>query len=307
MNVYSAMDESNTSQAMSASPSRTVDKARYVLVSGEFIREPQRDKIAVEEPLQLHLYWPVSDLKPHDNNQNNHQILTITMRTPDQDKALAIGLLRAEGIIQAINDVQFVDTEPGSLNEGNQLHLLLNKLPQNRLEALSRNFISHSSCGICGKTSLKALELNQPTSQFPPTHPINPALLTELPEKLRQNQQLFSQTGGIHAAGIFDIDGNLSSIAEDVGRHNALDKAIGLELCKGNNSQDKIIVVSGRASFELVQKAIMGGYAVMLAVGAPSSLAITAAERFDLTLIGFLKKNSFNLYSGEWRLMPVTP
>jgi len=223
-------------------------------------------------------------------------VFTITMRTPGDDIDLAIGLLFSEGQIQTSNDIASFEFE-----QPNQLVLSYNPDCQPDLTAHQRQLVSHSSCGLCGKTSLQALELKQHHQPDTTANWLDAQKIGQLPDKLRQNQTLFEQTGGVHGAALFDNNYQLLVQKEDVGRHNAVDKIIGHQL-QAKNNQGCILLLSGRVSFELVQKAVMAGYAVLIAVGAPSSLAIDAAKRFDITLIGFTKANSFNVYHGHWRI-----
>ncbi len=248
------------------------------------------DQVVVEEPLQICLVW-------HQDDQELEEILTITMRTPGDDFNLATGLLQAEGIIRSATDIDSFELEKNQL----QITLKSGLLPD--LDTLNRRQISQSSCGICGKTSLLAIEINDPPAMPEVAHFLNPLMVQHLPQTLRQHQPLFEQCGGIHGAALFNKSGQLIHCAEDVGRHNALDKLLGHQLNQQKTPDGtEMILLSGRASFELVQKTVMAGYAVLMAVGAPSSLAIKAAQRFNLTLIGFVNNESMNVYTGEWRI-----
>ncbi len=248
------------------------------------------DQVVVEEPLQICLVW-------HQDDQELEEILTITMRTPGDDFNLATGLLQAEGIIRSATDIDSFELEKNQL----QITLKSGLLPD--LDTLNRRQISQSSCGICGKTSLLAIEINHPPAMPEVAHFLNPLMVQHLPQTLRQHQPLFEQCGGIHGAALFNKSGQLIHCAEDVGRHNALDKLLGHQLNQQKTPDGtEMILLSGRASFELVQKTVMAGYAVLMAVGAPSSLAIKAAQRFNLTLIGFVNNESMNVYTGEWRI-----
>ena len=253
------------------------------------------DLLAAEEPLQLSL-----DGEP----------LSIVMRTPGNDLELALGLLWSEGVITALDQVARVrisaeagETEPGlalepDLVESNQVDVHLTVRPGRRPQ---RSFFSSSACGVCGATTLESLALD-----FPPVAPgpaVDAALLPELVERLRAQQRVFEQTGGLHAAGLFSADGTLEVLREDVGRHNAVDKVVGRALLDGRlPASESVLAVSGRAGYEVVQKAVAAGIPVLAAVGAPSSLAVATARRFDLTLAGFLKKDRFNVYSAPERL-----
>lgn len=248
------------------------------------------DQVAVEEPLQISLVW-------YEQDSLIEKVFTITMRTPGDDDDLVMGLLNAEGIICKAQDIDEMTFD------GNECQVSLNRGNIPDLDKINRNQISQTACGLCGKTSLAALEILNPPDV--PVHEnfLSNSTITKLPQALKQHQVLFHQCGGIHAAGLFNQNGELLHLSEDIGRHNALDKLIGHQILTGSiPNGTEIIALSGRASFELVQKCIMGGYAVIIAVGAPSSLAIKAAIQFDITLIGFANQHSFNVYSGEWRL-----
>ena len=253
------------------------------------------DRVAAEEPLQLLL---------------NGRPLSIVMRTPGHDLELALGLLWAERVITSRNDVTTVriSAEAGeveatlkveaSLIESNQVDVLLRTGDRRRPE---RSFLSSSACGVCGATTVASLALD--FERLPAGPRVDPAILPELAERLREGQSVFEQTGGLHAAGLFDSGGRLLLLREDIGRHNAVDKVVGRRLLEGRlPASDAILAVSGRAGYEVVQKAVAAGIPYLVAVGAPSSLAIVTARRFDLTLVGFLKRDRFNVYSGAERL-----
>ena len=232
--------------------------------------------------------------------------LSVTMRTPGNDPELATGFLFTEGIISGAADVlstRFVGTQWDSDMQYNSLLVELAPGLSFDLKQLNRHFYTASSCGVCGKGSIELVRTQ--TCFFPIAgRPVlSAATLLAFPERLRSAQPLFSCTGGIHAAGLFDPDGTLLLLREDVGRHNAVDKLIGAALHEGRVPlRDQALMVSGRASFELVQKALMAGISILIAVGAPSSLAVDLAEEYGMTLIGFLRENSFNIYSGENRI-----
>ena len=260
------------------------------------------DRLAAEEPLQLLL---------------DGQPLSIVMRTPGQDVELALGLLWAERVITDAGHINClrISAESGEseryrgskalpridadLVESNQVDVSLasgTRLPQ-------RSFLSTSACGVCGATTIESLALD--FEPLPPGPYCDPAVLGSLPEKLRGRQRIFEQTGGLHAAGLFDPVGDLVMLREDVGRHNAVDKVVGRALLDGRLPlSEHILVVSGRGGYEIVQKAVAAGIPVVAAVGAPSSLAVATARRFGLTLVGFLRDGRFNVYSAPERLRP---
>ncbi|MCO4799846.1 MAG: formate dehydrogenase accessory sulfurtransferase FdhD [Colwelliaceae bacterium] len=309
-------------------PVQNTNKVTYI--SG--IRQISNDLVIKEQPLQLRLsyYQSVTNGKLI-SQQLSSTIFSITMRTPGNDKQLILGLLFSEGVIKNIADIDEIIIEQ---NETNKDHLENNNIAQNELptsknqnlweirlnknikvdlNTLKRYLITYSSCGLCGTTSLKSLELKSPPNSPRAIEWLDAKKLGFWPNIMKENQQAFHQTGGAHAAAIFDQLGNLLDIKEDIGRHNAVDKVIGELIFKNDNFpmntnkgiENKIsLVVSSRVSFEIVQKAIMAGIGVIIAVGAVSDLAILAAKRFNLTLIGFATSESFNLYHGEWRMMP---
>ena len=262
-------------------------------------RSDEEDQVAAEEPLQLSL-----DGTP----------LSIVMRTPGNDLELALGLLLAEQVIRSLADVRSArisaeagDESGGSappfaistdLVESNEVDIRL-RGPANRRP--ERSFLSSSACGVCGATTVESLALDFPPLGDGPV--IDARLLTTLGGRLREQQRLFESTGGLHAAGLFDEHGELQLLREDVGRHNAVDKVVGRSLLDGRLPLGRsILAVSGRGGYELVQKAVAAGIPIMAAVGAPSSLAVATARRFRMTLVGFLREDRFNVYSGAERL-----
>ena len=251
------------------------------------------DAVAVEEPLEIRLSVAGFTLR-----------VAITMRTPGNDEELALGFLWSEGVIREIESIQSVkrSTDPRLEVSENVIIVDLSAGTQVDWRRLNRRKDVHSSCGICGSQSLQSLK-NLNLSQPRGVHwPEDLSLRTFL-EQLSSSQNMFRRTGGVHASGLFDYDGNLICLREDVGRHNALDKVVGWGLDqKFLPAEDTILLVSGRISFELVQKALLAGIPNLVGIGAPSSLAIKLAEEFDLTLLGFLRENSVNVYSGEWRI-----
>jgi FdhD protein len=251
-----------------------------------------QDLLAVEEPLEIRV---------HDGNAERN--VAITMRTPGNDEELAAGFLFTEGILQSASCISAI-----TIPARNVVTVSLVNASGVDLERLDRHFYMSSSCGVCGKASIQSLEASGCTSPPRDGPRINREIIHRLPEVLRSRQMTFERTGGLHAAALFDASGELvdarQGVREDVGRHNAVDKLIGAALLRGDIPlHDRILMVSGRASFELVQKALMAGIAVMAAVGAPSSLAVETALRFGMTLAGFVRDERYNVYSGEWRLL----
>jgi FdhD protein len=261
-------------------------------------RAERDDVVTVEEPLEIRVTH-----RDVDGNRVTHPV-AVTMRTPGDDFELAAGFLFGEGLIRGRRDIHEISYCSGE--EPQEYNLLEVRLaPDTRLDTslLDRNFFMTSSCGVCGKASIDAVEVRGCTPRSDDRVRIEPAVLTGIPGALREAQPVFDRTGGIHAAALFEPSGTLLDLREDVGRHNAVDKLVGSRMLAGELPlTGRILAVSGRASFELVQKAVMAGLPVMVAVGAPSSLAIEMARRFDLTLVGFTKALSFNVYAGAERI-----
>ncbi len=263
----------------------------------ETVAEP--DHVAVEEPLEIRLGYS----GPEDREARS---VSITMRTPGHDAELAAGFLYTEGIIDSadqITDIRHLGPQVATTELRNVIRVELAPAVQVDLERLKRHFYTTSSCGVCGKASLEALRVTgkQPLQDSGIT--VSRRVLCALPEKLRSNQDVFDETGGLHASALFDAEGQLDTVREDVGRHNAVDKLVGACLLEDRLPVDtRGILVSGRASFELMQKAMMAGIPILAAVGAPSSLAVELAREFNMTLIGFLRDGRFNIYSGEERV-----
>jgi len=241
-----------------------------------------QDLLAVEEPLEIRL---------------GDKTISLTMRTPGHDPELAAGFLFTEGILDGprqIRDIQHAK---------NSITVQLNPDVQVDFERLQRNFYTTSSCGVCGKASIEALRM-----QGCPVLPrslaaVEAEVIHRLPQAQRDEQAVFQKTGGLHAAALFDFQGKLIILREDVGRHNAVDKLIGARMLAGHTPlSDTLLLVSGRASFELTQKALMAGIPILAAVGAPSSLAVETAQRFNMTLLGFVRDGRFNIYSGAERI-----
>lgn len=256
------------------------------------------DKVAVEEPLEIQLAYSTATGRMQKN-------IAVTMRTPGNDEELAAGFLFTEGIIK--NAATIKEIKQQSVDENRVLVTLQeNIVPV--LANTARNFYSTSSCGVCGKASIDAITTVSQFKNEKDTICINSSVLNHLQDNLKKQQVVFEDTGGIHASALFDLDGNFIMLREDVGRHNALDKIIGAALLKNELPLNNcILFLSGRASFELVQKAVMAGIKIIAAVGAPSSLAVEMAKETDITLIGFLRSDRFNIYSGGQRITSPQP
>lgn len=284
----------------STSSSKKVNKVHYAFADGASSkRQVASDKVIVEQPLQIKLLWQQA-------NVLETKVFAITMRTPGDDKLLIMGLLFSEGIIASKADIAVIEVE----HEPNQTepNLWCVQLAQGvvpKLASLEQYQMTYSSCGLCGTTSIKNLELKNPKLPLLDSEFISVNEIYSLANSMRANQQLFELTGGVHGAALFDQSGKLQWLNEDIGRHNAVDKVIGQLLVENEQRTNKlfILLVSGRISFEIVQKTLMAGVSVLVGVGAPSDLAIQAAKRFDLTLIGFANEHSFNVYHGDWRLL----
>jgi len=254
------------------------------------------DLISIEEPLEISIRYK-------DQDKWVNQILSITMRTPGNDEDLVRGFLFNEQIIEDINHIDAIESfgdKVGQYNIQNKILATLNNSQNVNIAKIKRDFLTNSSCGVCGKSSLDALEIIKKEKPSLSEPKITKDIIIQSPDILRNNQSEFSKTGGIHASGLFDNNGKLISIREDVGRHNALDKLIGNIL--KNNQLDpaaQFITCSGRLNFELVQKVLMTNIGMMIGVGAPTSLAIDLANKFDMTLIGFVKEDSFNIYTNK--------
>ncbi len=257
------------------------------------------DVVATEEPLEIRLAYRRPD------GRRTQQSISITMRTPGNDGELAAGFLLTEGIIASAAQVDAIAPcgPPAANGLINVVRVDLAVGTEVDLERLKRNFYTSSSCGVCGKASLEAVAVQGRYDLHGTALQVSAETLGALPERLRALQSVFERTGGLHASGLFDTHGHIDAIREDVGRHNALDKLIGQALLKGELPLgERGVVVSGRASFELMQKAMMAGIPMMAAVGAPSSLAVEFAEEFGMTLVGFLKVDRFNVYSRPDRI-----
>jgi len=261
--------------------------------SGQWTEAP--DAVVTEEPLQISLHG---------------EPLSVVMRTPGHDVELCLGLMYAEGIVRALREVRLIriSAESGEMEkavrvdadllESNQVDVHPAGAPRRKPE---RSMLSSSACGVCGTVLIE--ELRRDLAALPDGPSVDPSLLPGLVDKLRAGQGVFDRTGGLHAAGLFNADGTLVHLREDVGRHNAVDKVVGRSLIDGAlPASSSILVVSGRAGYEIVQKAISAGIPLLAAVGAPSSLAVALAREFNLTLVGFLRGDRYNVYAGPDRL-----
>ncbi len=249
------------------------------------------DLLVIEEPLEIRLgHGPLT--------QREEFRMSVTMRTPGHDTDLVLGFLFTEGLVSALGQLVRVEhcRQVKEEEQGNVVRAEL--APEVPLDPAQwqRHFYTTSSCGVCGKSSLEAVHVRR-TRPVAPFHPVAPEVIVALPERMRKAQTVFRHTGGIHAAALFDLNGDLLILREDVGRHNAVDKVIGAALLAGADLHACILLVSGRAGFELVQKSVVAGIPVMAAVGAPSSLAVRLAQESGLTLIGFLRDDRFNMYT----------
>ena len=266
--------------------------------SGKF--ENIEDLISIEEPLEI-------SIKFKEKGDWVTRILSITMRTPGDDRDLVRGFLFNEQLIKDIKDIDSIESlgdKVGQYNIQNKILATLSNSENINISKIKRDFMTNSSCGVCGKSSLDALEIIKKNKTNPDQPKISKEVIIKSPSVLRENQSEFSKTGGIHASGLFNSNGDLISVKEDVGRHNALDKLIGCTLINGQiNPSSQFITCSGRLNFELVQKVLMTDIGIMIGVGAPTSLAIDLANKFDITLIGFVKRDSFNIYTNNKKVI----
>lgn len=307
------------SDSLSFAPPRTSDdstsQTSVEKVTGRASRQ-LLDQLAIEEPLEIQITYGPS-------NSRQTTSISITMRTPGNDFDLAVGFLMTEGVVHNASDIEQISYAAHPVSGSAQFPLIGDATkPDSKhnivrvglathvtvsLASLQRNFYTTSSCGICGKASLLALHTVCPpraTNNFR----ADAQMLYSLPGRLRSSQGVFERTGGLHGAGLFDSIGDLLALREDVGRHNAVDKLIGSEfLADRTPLRERVLLLSGRASFELLQKAMMGGIPMVAAVGAPSSLAVDVAKEFDITLVGFLRDDHFNIYHGSQRIDGYTP
>jgi len=258
------------------------------------------DLVSIEEPLEI-------SIKYKDQNEWVTSSLSITMRTPGHDEDLVRGFLFNEQIIQNLDEIESIESvgeKIGQYKIQNKILITINNSKNINISKIKRDFLTNSSCGVCGKSSLDALEIIKKEKTFKDEPKLVKEIIIRSPLILRQSQSEFSKTGGIHASGLFSSDGKLISLREDVGRHNALDKMIGNALNENQiDPKNQFITCSGRLNFELVQKVLMTNIGLMIGVGAPTSLAIDLANRFDMTLIGFVKEDSFNIYTNNQKVI----
>jgi FdhD protein len=274
------------------SPAQSGTMIVRILRTGLDSQVERNDRVAVEAPLEYLLHHPALGLEPVS--------FGTTMRTPGDDESLAAGLLYGEGIVNHKDDIEVIES---STRRPNVVNVRLRPEVQMEMQTATRRFSAGSSCGVCGTTGLDAAIARAAAIRIADTGPIDLSLLLGLPARMREAQSKFDDTGGIHASSLFDYKGNLLALAEDVGRHNAFDKLVGECLMSGRLPlQEHIVLLSGRASFELVQKALRSGVSILAAIGAPSSLAVNLAVASGMTLIGFLREKHFNVYSSPQRI-----
>ncbi|HZI54205.1 MAG TPA: formate dehydrogenase accessory sulfurtransferase FdhD [Chitinophagaceae bacterium] len=252
------------------------------------------DQLVVEEPLEIHLQFGTAENRVQKS-------ISVTMRTPGHDIELTAGFLFTEGIIRSGNDILFIEQDSA---DGNRILFALQDNVDPGLQKTERNFYTTSSCGVCGKSSIEAIKAVSVYGNQEQNILLKTEVFYALQDNLKSRQAIFESTGGIHASALFDREGNFIMLREDVGRHNALDKLIGASLLNDELPlTNTVLLLSGRASFELIQKASMAGIKVVAAVGAPSSLAVELAKECKITLVGFLRNERFNIYSCEERIV----
>jgi len=258
------------------------------------------DQISIEEPLEIIIKY-----KGKENWIEN--TISITMRTPGNDEDLVRGFLFNERVIEKIDyieNIELTGEQVGEYKLKNKIIVKINNSENIDIDKIKRNFLTNSSCGVCGKTSLDSLEAIKKDKIIKSIPKIHHKIIMKSPNILKQNQSEFSKTGGIHASGLFNLNGDIVAIKEDVGRHNALDKLIGFVLKrKLLDTSSQFLACSGRLNFDLVQKALMSNIGIIIGVGAPTSLAIDLANKFNMTLVGFVKEDSFNIYSNKERII----
>jgi FdhD protein len=277
--------------ATAAQPLRRNTSNVHVVALNDGVRSERTDTLAAEEPLEIRVQAPGQEQQP----------VAVTMRTPGGDFELAVGFLFTEGLIAPgdVSRVAYCDTLPGEDQHYNVVSVTLHR-PFD-MDRVKRNFYATSSCGVCGKAALDDIEVRCAPVADGPT--VAAEVVLGLPDALRKAQKVFARTGGLHAAGLFTPDGTLTSVREDVGRHNAVDKVIGEQVLAGRTPlAEHVLQVSGRLSFEIVQKAAVAGIPIVSAVSAPSSLAVEAGERFGMTLVGFVRDGRLNVYTRPERI-----
>lgn len=271
-------------------PTRHVSRNRILAIRGNVVEE-RDDTLVGEEPMEIRIAGPGQDEVP----------VAITMRTPGSEAELAVGFLRTEGLIADGDVASIAFGDPAALAQPDDTVIVQLNRPFDASVVPERHFVATASCGICGKASLDEVAVR--CDPIPAGPRVTRDTILALPGRLRAGQAVFERTGGLHAAGLFDPAGTLLALREDVGRHNALDKLVGWAVLAGLMPlNDRILMVSGRVSLEIVQKAAVAGIPIVCAVSAPSDLAVEAAERFGQTLIGFLRGDGFNVYAGRERL-----
>ena len=271
-------------------PVRHVTSRRMVAVRGESL-EVRDDRIVGEAPLEVRAAGPRQD----------PVAVAVTMRTPGNEAELAVGFLRTEGLLEGQQVVSTAGGDPGRLSQPDDTIIVRLSRPFDDAKVAERHFVATASCGICGKASIDEVALR--VEPLPDGPVISRSVVLALPNLLRAAQRAFDETGGLHAAGLFSPKGELLALREDVGRHNALDKLVGSQVLAGAMPlHDRILMVSGRVSFEIVQKAAVAGIPIVCAVSAPSDLAIETAERLGVTLVGFLRGDGFNVYAHDARI-----
>ena len=265
----------------------------------DLTRDNSSDCVAIEEPLEIIVRY-------FKDNEWILEPLMVTMRTPGDDKSLVSGLLFSEGIIQdkgAIDTIEVNGKNKGKYDVDNSLVVTLTKGNQLDLKNLQRHFMVNSSCGVCGKGTLNAIEIAYEPKINKEGPIVDIGLITKLPNILKSEQYQFANTGGVHSSALLTQQGEVLHLAEDVGRHNALDKLIGHVRCNDMLKPiEQFVMCSGRLGFDIIQKAVMSGIGMIVGIGAPTSLALDLATKFDITIIGFIKKNKYNIYTGNWRI-----
>ncbi len=271
-------------------PTRHVTTTRIVAIRGSEL-EYRADRVVGEEPLEIRAAGPGQD----------PVAIAVTMRTPGFEDELAVGFLRTEGLIEGPEVLRIERGDPDEMNQPDDQVTVRLARPFDASVVAERHFVATASCGICGKASLDEVAIR--SDPIPPGPVVRRSVVLALPDLLRAAQRAFDETGGLHAAALFTPSGELIAVREDVGRHNALDKLVGSQvLAKAMPLHDRILMVSGRVSFEIVQKAAVAGIPIICAVSAPSDLAIEAADRLGLTLVGFLRGDGFNVYAHDERI-----